>query len=276
MADLISRTEVAIRRNSNWEAILLEEIFQPQDHERAITAHFGDAAHYIGEKAFDEPLYLIGFSNRSGSNLLAEYLASTGKFSLLEENLNAATVIEGAVSNDIPSFPHYVYGLAKEMIDNGKFPGFKANWTQIVMLHRLGITRLFPSVRVISTQRTDLLGQAISFSIAAQTGQWTSGQQVATKAEYNFEDISGRMFGTNYANMATGIITQALGMQSINVFYEELEVDPAAVIAKIGQCFQIDFGDWTPPVTELRKQRTTANDAMRATYLADVQKRMTL
>ena len=63
-------------------------------HESKIRALFPDAFAWQGpEPLFSKPLYVLAFTNRSGSNLLADYLLQTGRFRGFGEALTAADAI---------------------------------------------------------------------------------------------------------------------------------------------------------------------------------------
>ena len=49
-------------------------IFKTISHEKVLRKLFGAKCAYDGRMVFDTPLMLIAFTNRCGSNLLADYL----------------------------------------------------------------------------------------------------------------------------------------------------------------------------------------------------------
>jgi hypothetical protein len=49
-------------------------IFKTISHEKVLRKLFGAKCAYDGRMVFNAPLMLIGFTNRCGSNLLADYL----------------------------------------------------------------------------------------------------------------------------------------------------------------------------------------------------------
>lgn len=241
----------------------LQEIFKPQDHEVEITRHFGKKAYYTGGRLFDFPLTLIGFSNRSGSNLLAEYLYSTGLFGIVEEYINFNTVIDSGFE----SVPEYIVDQVRTA--GGRLPGFKANWTQVVMIHRLGIDKMFSGVNLINNTRRDALGQAISFSIADQTMQWTSNQTAGGEASYNFDDVCNRLHGTLYSNDVMQLLPDVLRMRHVDVTYEEVEASPQDVVKKICDAFGLTAPQWVPGAASISKQRTSLNHVFRNRFLSD-------
>lgn len=253
---------------------MIEDIFKPRNHEIAILSHFGDASFYDGTCVSDTPLYLLGFSNRSGSNLMAEYLASTKKFAHFREDLNSDIVIKRSENLGIDSFPGFITSCVSEMTAGGALPGFKANWAQVVMLHRFGVLKMFPSVRLINMVRKDILGQAISFSIASQTGQWVSCQKIKREPEFIFNDVGNRLFGTLFGNWAMDTVAQAIGLDSMSVFYEDLESDPLKVISDIAGNFRVDIGSWTPSQPVLKRQRTPVNDMMKEQFFEEFREKL--
>jgi trehalose 2-sulfotransferase len=253
---------------------LIEELFNPQDHEVAVTKHFGSLAYYQGSLIFDAPLYLLGFSNRSGSNLMAEHLYSTERFALFEESLNSDIVIDTAKSMGLKGFPEVIQYFVQAMMQSGRLPGFKANWGQITMLNRLGILRMFPEVRLVNMVRKDVVGQAVSFSIASQTGQWFSSQPSAKEPDFSFPDIADRLFGTSFGNFATDLIALALEIKAVTVTYEDLENDPGAAVNEVATTFGLDLRNWEPRPTKLQRQRTLINQAMKERFLSEFRERM--
>lgn len=83
-------------------------------HELTICSLFPQAFAWTGSSpVFSKPLYILAFTNRSGSNSLADYLRQTGKFRGFGEGLNGDEV-ERNVRRDptINSFPDYIARLA--------------------------------------------------------------------------------------------------------------------------------------------------------------------
>ena len=121
----------------------IDDLAKPSRHEQKIIQAFKGRVAYEGsDPIFDTPLFLLGFFNRSGSNLLGEYLNSTPFFSGFREQLNGDMVLRTAERQAIASFPDYIVASSAAARAQGRIHGFKASWSQVMMLLRFGIDRM--------------------------------------------------------------------------------------------------------------------------------------
>ncbi|WP_378951186.1 Stf0 family sulfotransferase [Mesorhizobium sp. ANAO-SY3R2] len=239
-----------------------ELFFTPGIHESSALAVFDGAVKYSGDPIYPFPLYLIGFTNRSGSNLIAEHLQSTGQFSGLQERFNWDAMPIDAAEFGAKSFPEFVTMIVDRGLVPGTVYGFKAGWDQIAMLLRWRIDTMFSGgVRVIHTIRRDLLEQAVSFSIADQTKRWTSlveGEPDASPV-FRFEDIEGRVAGAAQANQLIAYLCSLFEIPRLEAYYEEFAADPIPSIHRIGEFAGLDLSQWVPTETRLKKQADDTN-----------------
>lgn len=240
--------------------MLNESLATPKNHEHAVQALFDGEASYDGPPLFDFPLYLIAFTNRSGSNLLAEHLHATGKFSGLFEHLNADAITVMAKDSRARSFPGHLSWLISQYRKPGTVFGFKASWDQTAMLVRLGIDRMFTGkTKVIHIVRHDILAQAVSFSIADQTKQWMSTQKANdVQPDYDAKDIEKRIAGICDGNGRIVYLCNVFDLDCLTVFYEDLIVHPWHQMQRIGQWAGYDFSGWVPK-SKLKKQASEIN-----------------
>jgi len=138
------------------------------------------------------------------------------------------------------------------------------------MLKRFGIDRMYQGLKLIHIVRRDLIGQAISLTIARQTSQWTSKQPGAT-AEYDANQISTAIQACCEADMRMKLLVEILGIDALQVSYEDLTKTPEAVMRRIGNFLGRDLSDWQPGDTGLRKQASALNDRWRTWYLHDAE-----
>jgi LPS sulfotransferase NodH len=118
-------------------------------------------------------LFLL-FTNRCGSNYLAQALASTGRFNEAGEFFNADVITFHAKQRGLRSFQEYFTLLPHLVASNGRLVA-KLGPENIDILHEAGILRAVQSrSRFILLERQDRLGQAISRLIASQDLRWTS------------------------------------------------------------------------------------------------------
>lgn len=229
------------------------------EHEKKISDLFNGNMAYQGKAIFKSKLYILAFTNRSGSNLLADYMRQTGFFYGLNEALNWDEVELRAEREKVSSFPDYIISQVSNENKNSHW-GVKASWDQMIMLARFGVTDMFSSVKVIHSVRTDLVGQAVSLWIAHQTGKWTSNHRSSDMApEYDRKPIDKIIKQISNANCNIDCISRALKWQRAAVIYENLTNDPELVINRIGKFVSADFSKWRADIPKISKQRDQLN-----------------
>jgi len=131
---------------------------------------------------------------------------------------------------------------------NGRF-GLKAHWSQFRrFVDGPKLTAITPFTHVIHLYRSDILGQAISFLKASQTGQWISGAPATGTARYDYaklvkfaENLHAQNFkwaaylGEAYPGCVKRVEYSALiknqvtGLRDVALFLEpDMDVTPAA------------------------------------------------
>lgn len=206
-----------------------------RQHEKEISRIFNGATQFSSaEPLFEKPLTILCFTNRSGSNLLAEYLRITRNFAGLREQLNHDIVKKAADKTGVATFPDYVTDLARDSIDDAKSFGFKASWNQLLMLLHWNIPAMFSGLNVIHIERKDIVAQAVSYSIANQTKQWKSTiKKEAAQPEYDFSDILKRLDNAGFGNKMIRQICSVYELKHISVIYEDLVADPVMTLARL-------------------------------------------
>ena len=199
----------------------------PGGHEQRISARFPGQCVWAGEEqAFNQDLLVLGFTNRSGSNLLGDYLRQTKLVQSLGENLNWSSVINHANQNKINSFPDYIRFLVDIGPARSHF-GIKATWDQLSMLYRWNIPAMFCACRVIIIQRRSILRQAVSLSIANQTQKWSSRQVgIAVAPVYNSKSIIKIMNSIERSNAMMLRLCEALSINYTTLYYDDLIREP--------------------------------------------------
>jgi LPS sulfotransferase NodH len=250
------------------------------DHERKIEAFFarfdrqgGDRNPVPNVKDGHYSHYVICFMNRSGSNLLARALMSTGRFGLAQELFNHPRVSHFARSHGVRSLPEYATTLRRcRATANGVF-GTKLAWSQLYYLTKVGvIPKIYGNVKYILIERRDVLGQAISYAIADQTKAWNSKQEVEG-VDYKFdpEDILNRIRGLTDSYARFKAYFAAYDIQPVYVTYEELDGDVSGAVARVikelaipgTELAQVDMASIT-----LRRQRGPLNLKVRREFLS--------
>lgn len=261
-----------VRRN------LLDDLAQPGSHEAETSAMFGGRM-AAGEQRSDCRLTVMAFTNRCGSNLLADYLVQTGRFGGFGEALNPPVVKAFAEREAVRSLPDYLLALAeRQNCGPDKDLGVKASADQLAMLLRHGLPNMFAGFRVIHIWRQDLLGQAVSFEIASHTNRWTTRQKAASKAvdDIAFDPvrIDQMMRAIQAHNSRIAATISVLGIESMSLSYEELTAAPGASVRRICAGLSFDLAGWKPRAPKIEKQADALNDRLVSQYRAIAQARL--
>ncbi len=114
-------------------------------------------------------LGFLCFTNRSGSNHLADLLAASGRLNRAAEIFNAEEIIPLQQRFAFRSLGHLVGSLAQWNAVEGRFLA-KLGLTHLPLLDAAGLLGpLLGHARFILIEREDKLAQAISLDIARQT-----------------------------------------------------------------------------------------------------------
>ncbi len=256
--------------------LLLERIARPGQHEREITALLGaDNVIYRGaEPEFDYPLVLLGFSNRSGSTLLGEYLRQSGKVHGLGEFCNHDFVGNQIRKAGLETFPDLIRQLEKGRGARPLF-GLKVSWDQLAMLLRWNIPAMFAGVRLLHISRLDLLGRAVSMSIARQTGKWASTQEGSgVEPVLNMEEIDALIQHQQLGDALLRLTAGAFDLPFHWLAYEGLLHNPTQHIRSALHFIGTPCPGWEPQPPRLQKQAGPVNEAFRASYLQEVRGRL--
>lgn len=237
------------------------DLAAPGPHERKIREIFLENFVWRGNPPlFSKPLYIMAFTNRCGSNLLADYLRQTKCFRGFGEGLNWDIVQDSLQRYPVRSFPEYVAHLADADNTPGAW-GIKASWDQILMLHRANIPAMFSGVQIIHPIRQDLLGQAISHWIAHQTNQWTSVQKgLDVVPEFACDRIEQILMGIVRSNTYIDLISRALEISRHVVVYERLQENAAEAMGELLGALSIGLEGWEPRSPRIARQRNETND----------------
>ncbi|QXI65767.1 hypothetical protein CP157_03559 (plasmid) [Paracoccus marcusii] len=250
--------------SSPTDAVLLDQNYLTSFHRVPIERYFeGRVIFPHGEQVFSQPLIVLAFTNRSGSNLLAEFLRQTNLMSGFGEYLNRETVIKQSKQNKIRSFPDYLQFLGLKLTRDGQAFGVKASAEQLKILSDWNIHRMFSQTYVVHIRRDDILRQAISHWIAWQTGQWTSLQpKRSVELTFDGSKIMKIVSDVIEANNAIHIHCARQNLNYISVSYQEVIADPKAVVSRIFDFTELDISNWNPVQPRLSKQSDGVNDVI--------------
>lgn len=240
-------------------------------HEESLRRFFKNKVSYDGPPIFENPLYCLAFSNRSGSNLLASYLRATPFFSGFHEQLNFDTVENQASQWKCDNFPDYIREVSTQF-NKGRFVhGFKASVDQLMMLERFGIPRMYEGgMKIIHITRCDLVGQAISYQIASQTKKWTSKQTgllAENTVQFYPEQISSLVRAAQHSANGICMFAEIFKVPRLHVTYEALVSNPRGALEQVAEFAQQDSATWPVRQPDIERQATEVNESFRARYL---------
>jgi LPS sulfotransferase NodH len=249
--------------------------YLPAAHERNIIAHFARAGAGASPAVRVEPTpsVFICFTNRSGSNYLAELLASTQKLPAAGELFNWPYVVKQSENHGFGSFEEFCGHLIRTRSVNGVFAS-KVGWSQLYFLTRMRlIPELFATPRFIHIRRRDVLAQAISYVIAEQTGQWKSDSAPKWFAQsepvYDADAIAGRIKSFAVANALFEEFFASFRFPLYQVVYEDFVRDELGTIRAITDWLGLGAVDVDREQTRLEAQRSTVNQEWRERFISE-------
>ena len=248
------------------------ELVTKPSHEKVISDHFKGNVRFEGTApVFAQPLWILAFTNRSGSNLLGEYLGNHPGLGGFGETLNHTNVVRVSTAKGIASFPDYITGITHPYHRKGRIFGVKASWDQLQMLYLWRIDQMFPVVKLVHIKRDDTLAQAISFMIAQQTKQWTSKQKQApvNAPDYDFDKLRKHIPRLHQANDAIALTAASVGVKTHTVIYERMIADPQATLDALFHWGGLAPFGMTLPEPQLQKQASDTSADFRTRFLAE-------
>lgn len=236
---------------------IMELLAQKGLHERNIEAEFEGRVRYSGAgPAFDCGLILVAFTNRSGSNLLCDYLSQAPWVAATGEHLNHDVVARRRTRRSDETFPDYLAKLVTESAASAnRHLLLKASCDQMAMLLRWNIPAMFKSTHVIHIRRRDELAQAVSLSVASQTQSWTSQQERQNEiVEWRPYEIAAILARHRLERQAISILTHVANLPLRVVPYEDMVAEPAVHLRAALRFCGLPPRDWTPREPKLKRQ----------------------
>ena len=242
---------------------LLSQLSRPGTHELHIKETFQGRCRFEGDSpVFPERLVILAFTNRSGSNLMAEYMRQANHVGGLGEVLNHDVVATRAAERGIQSMPDYFEDLHSQFAPGPKALGIKASWDQLAMLLRWNILDMFPKVIVVHMLRHDIVAQAVSYGIALQTKAWTSKQKpLDIEPDLDPQEVMHSVAQFHRANLNIRLLTKAYGMERFDIGYETIMNAPEINVTRVLHAARLAGPNWTPRTPGLAKQANDRNDA---------------
>lgn len=240
-------------------------------HEEMLEDYFGSLQMPVEMPALSRPVCIMVFTNRSGSNVLAEYMRASHRFTGFVESLNFERVLKYAEQHQIAEFHEYLQWQVSGLAAEDKIIGIKASVDQASMLYRCGaIPRYFNNIHWLMVQRNDVLSQAISFSIAAQSNQWAS-YQIPDPGDviYNFDDITLRIEHLSAAYARMNEFFALKNIQPQRIIYEDFISDPKQSVRQIAAAMGLNDLKFDEALLKMSVQRDVRNRDFRERFLEE-------
>jgi LPS sulfotransferase NodH len=219
--------------------------------------------------------YAICTSGRSGSNLLCQYLSSTGMLGNPLEYFNGS----GRRLLGYPEYPDEPSRQIDWILTEGATPNgiyelkvFPAQAEHVEKSVRW--TELLPDLKFVLLKRRDILGQALSAVRALQTEQWRASMPARGPAIYDGAQIYERLqFAVrDYGRWDIFFARQAVAPTII--VYEDLLVDPQAAVDQVADLFGLRGQACVASERiDLTMQRDAVTEEWRARFLAEYRDR---
>jgi LPS sulfotransferase NodH len=122
--------------------------------------------------------------------------------------------------------------------------------------------------------RRDSIAQAVSLSLAWQTGAWSRHFRKTQEASYSFEHILTCIASINRQNLIIDSYLRTRGKTAISLYYEDIIKSPADVLSTISDALGVpNTHREILPRTELEVQRTNLNNDWIQRFSLDYLKR---
>jgi LPS sulfotransferase NodH len=256
-------------------------------HEKSVTEFFSERPPQDGPKidpvAAEGPLFLC-FTNRCGSTWIGALLAEVGVFPSRTDGkknfefFNSDSIISISREENLGSMRDYISHLNRHYQGEVGCFATKISVDQLAWITRAGLVRdLMPRPRFLFARRRNTLAQAISFSIALQTHQWTSNHD-RNKADPELRpgEILNlhRMILT--ANAHFKAYFQVHGIEPLEIVYEDVVGKETEMLTRVGKLLGTELNNRVEREEDfsVKAQRTSRNseweDRMRAEYAATI------
>ncbi|MDD5065180.1 MAG: Stf0 family sulfotransferase [Phycisphaerae bacterium] len=246
----------------------------PDINAKKIDEYFGQYLSNENEVMNDinaKCIYFICFTNRCGSNYVAQAMSSDQHLKQAGENLNFDTVINLSSKNNFSSFQQYFNWLVKK--DKGMIDifGCKASAGQLIYLYNQGILhKIKNKIKFIHIIREDLLDQAVSLLIADQTNKWTSNQTGNNNnIEYDGQKLIQIMNGINLQNSMFNVFFQTLNIKPLVIKYGNFVDNPEQYIKDIGLYLGIENLQYVQQNIKYQKQADEINNEIKEKFKND-------
>lgn len=210
---------------------------------------------------------IVATQERSGSNLLADYMGQTDQLGQPWEFFSRRVMAEMFNGRGSTTLDRCQLVLEKGQSSNGvaAIKLFPPHFSELQ--EELRISEWFGTPCWVWLRRRDLIGQAISFVLARQQRSFTSSQPAQATPTYSADEINETLTWLTRGDALWRAYFSRARIEPITVFYEELERDPNGVLRAIAEAAGV--GKLTESVglaTRFSRQRNALNEEWRERF----------
>jgi len=215
---------------------------------------------------------IIASTGRCGSHMLGHALHKTNSFGFPLEYTNPGNVTEWKRRLRKENLNELIKEIQQRRTSTNGVFGIKIHYSHISQFKGFHcLKETFPNAYFILLTRKDVLKQAVSLSIAKQTGQWINNQKpVNNDPQYNFKDIDHCIRKTIRENSSWKYILAANGCNFIEMDFDFVRFNLRDSIKKIATFMDVEINPETIPNQHVTKQQSsTINAEWEKKFLAD-------
>lgn len=218
---------------------------------------------------------------RSGSSLLSEALAATGRLATPIEYFDGTGAYRWLKERwGCQDVADYVRLLHHRRVSAGGLLGAKLHWFHVEELSaELGTDPLaamhlvFPRARFVHVRRRDRDRQAVSWAVAIHTGRWSEGAGVypgdAPPPVYDFATIEECRERLVRSDAQWGAFFDGMGATPFVVDYEDLVADRVAAVTAVAEFLGEPMAASEVPPPRLLRQSGEHTEAIVERYRAE-------
>lgn len=239
------------------------------EHLDRVRAHFGKLDYAPADLPSGVSFVFFCFTNRCGSNYIAELMASGGLMPLAGENLNFDTVINLSRAKGARSFQEFFRVLMRRTMVNG-IVAIKVAPSHLALLSDSGILdQIIGRSHFIVIERADKLAQAISLLIAFQTGRFTSKMvgNAVEEPEFDRDALEHIVDAIAEDYRLFSVFFGHNGIVPTNLSYEQVVSDPDHAISYAGRAIGLPDLQIQNQKLSLARQSSSINEQWRELYL---------
>lgn len=210
--------------------------------------------------------YAICSEPRSGTTYLCDLLTATGLLGDPLEYFNPT----GVVAQSIPD-----YGPAR-MIDTVLTRGATVNGVYAVKVFTDTFNnpdrpwcQVLPNLRYVHFERLDLLGQAISWARAVQTGLYMTTDRALGEPRYDQAVIAYFLVEGARRHARWRLFFARNGLAPLRMTYEATTADPAAAVAQIAALVDVPAPQVDLTASQVAVQRDALSQDWRERFLRE-------